>query len=101
MKPAEKRLPVIDPERCSGCGTCVIFCPPAALQIPMDQAVLAFPDACKSEGRCVQVCPQGAIQMEWVAVDAGRRRRVARTPRVTEVTAGRKVSAYAQGRNGR
>jgi NAD-dependent dihydropyrimidine dehydrogenase PreA subunit len=70
----DKWLPIIDTDRCSGCGACVNLCAPVCLGIPVDHAVLEYPDVCKSEGRCVRICPQGAIRMGWVPFEGAPRR---------------------------
>jgi NAD-dependent dihydropyrimidine dehydrogenase PreA subunit len=76
----DKWLPIIDADRCSGCGTCVELCGPACLGVPVDHAVLEYPDVCKSEGRCVRVCPERAIRMEWVPFEGKSRRGLFRSP---------------------
>jgi len=81
----DKWLPIIDSERCSGCGACVRLCGPVCLGVPADHAVLEYPDVCKSEGRCVRNCPQGAIRMGWVAFEGkGHRGLFRRTEAVGE-----------------
>jgi NAD-dependent dihydropyrimidine dehydrogenase PreA subunit len=70
MKRPEKWLPVIDPDRCSGCGICLNLCAPACLGIPIDRSVLQYPGDCSSDGLCVRACLQGAIEMQWVPCEA-------------------------------
>ena len=74
MKSAEKWLPIVDPDLCSGCGSCVNLCAPACLGIPLDCAVLQYPGDCNSDGLCVRVCPAGAIEMGWVACEGSQTR---------------------------
>jgi 2-oxoglutarate ferredoxin oxidoreductase subunit delta len=69
MKRAEKWLPVIDSDLCSGCGVCANFCARDCLEIPLDCSVLRRPSDCTSDGLCARVCPQGAIEMGWVACE--------------------------------
>jgi NAD-dependent dihydropyrimidine dehydrogenase PreA subunit len=85
MKIAEKWLPIVDFDRCSGCGACVNFCATSCLGMNGDRAVLENADKCTSDGRCVRICSQGAIEMRWVALEGDRSRGLCRA--VTEVTA--------------
>ncbi|HID31852.1 MAG TPA: RnfABCDGE type electron transport complex subunit B [bacterium (Candidatus Stahlbacteria)] len=74
----DEGLPVIDPERCTGCGICVKECPKGVLSlIPYEQKVYVacsshdrgkkVKDVCKRGcigcGICAKVCPFNAIEM--------------------------------------
>lgn len=61
-----KWLPVVDEERCTGCGRCVEACGPNSLEILDQIAVLVRPDTCGSEDHCLAPCPEKALQMRWV-----------------------------------
>ncbi len=80
IKMTKDFLPVIDPEKCDACGTCVKECPRGVLEIlPRSQLIYL---ACKSLQRgdlvtelctigctgcgiCIEVCPyEGAIKIE-------------------------------------
>jgi len=61
-----KWLPVIDPERCTGCRKCVEVCGPGSLKIVCGIAALVCAETCGSEEHCIPVCPERAIRMEWV-----------------------------------
>ena len=74
MTGEHKWLPIIAPERCSGCGSCVNLCAPACLGIPVDFAVLRWPGECNSDGLCARVCPQGAIEMGWMPCEGAQTR---------------------------
>lgn len=63
---ADKWMPIIIEERCTGCGLCVEACGPKSLAMVDGIAVLAFPDTCGSEEHCISACPDDAIQMTWV-----------------------------------
>ncbi len=63
------QIPVIDKDKCIGCGKCVRFCPEAAIEIKASsgnkKARIDY-KFCKGEGICAQVCPVGAITMKKV-----------------------------------
>ncbi len=61
--------PVIDKEKCIGCGRCIGFCPEAAMELKKnkkDQKLKSTIDYkyCKGCGVCAAVCPVGAITMK-------------------------------------
>jgi NAD-dependent dihydropyrimidine dehydrogenase PreA subunit len=66
MTLTHKWLPVIDEDRCSGCGLCVTACGPSCLGMDSALAVLTLPDVCGSEEHCIGVCADDAIQMAWL-----------------------------------
>ncbi|MFH7319135.1 ATP-binding protein [Desulfurivibrio sp. D14AmB] len=51
----------IDPQRCSGCGTCFELCRFKAIELKDKARLLPF--ACEGCGVCAQFCPEGAINM--------------------------------------
>jgi thioredoxin reductase (NADPH) len=59
--------PVIDPNRCIGCGSCVAACPemPAhqVLGLVRRKAVLVSPSDCIGHGACLRACPVDAITL--------------------------------------
>ena len=54
---------VIDPEKCTGCGTCQSHCRFSAL-IPCEGGVRVNEYACEGCGVCSYVCPSGAVTLE-------------------------------------
>jgi thioredoxin reductase/Pyruvate/2-oxoacid:ferredoxin oxidoreductase delta subunit len=56
--------PLIDYNKCLGCGTCVSACPEGdVLGIINDKAFLVNPSHCIGHGACKAACPQDAIQL--------------------------------------
>jgi len=56
--------PVIDVEKCTGCGTCTEVCPAGVLELQEGKAVAARPEECLGCRACEASCPQGAITVE-------------------------------------
>lgn len=57
-------LSEIDPELCSGCGTCVDRCPMDALEISEDGMVFRDAESCFGCGICARFCPEDAISLK-------------------------------------
>ena len=53
-------IPIIDPEKCTGCKECVEVCPTQAISIENDKAVINK-DICEECGECAHTCPEKAI----------------------------------------
>jgi Fe-S-cluster-containing hydrogenase component 2 len=51
---------VVDPERCTGCMTCVAVCPKGVM---VEQPDAAMPAKCNLCGTCAEICPRDAIVM--------------------------------------
>lgn len=67
---ADWPIPIIDPERCDGCGLCVKACPNGVLAVETTTkgnlvAVVTQPKACQYTGHCVSICPQQAITLRY------------------------------------
>lgn len=56
--------PVVDPERCEACETCIGRCPPAALKMGAQNVPVVNMDRCFGCAVCASGCPQNAILME-------------------------------------
>lgn len=57
---------IVDPDKCTGCGTCVMECPLGAVQLKRRKAVID--ERCSECGACRRVCPEEAI----TAADSAR-----------------------------
>jgi ferredoxin len=66
----DRPVPMIDPQRCDGCGLCVRACPTKALGLQDSKAVVANPLACEYSGLCEAVCPTQAISRPFEIVIA-------------------------------
>ena len=55
--------PVVDNEKCTGCGICVTFCPEGTLLLDKGKAIFDL-RYCKGCGICAFECPLEAIKME-------------------------------------
>ena len=52
----------VDPELCTGCGTCETLCPVGAIEVLEERAVVC--DLCGGDPRCVRACTMGALTFE-------------------------------------
>jgi pyruvate ferredoxin oxidoreductase delta subunit len=52
--------PVIDPEQCTKCGLCSLYCPEGVIS----EDLWIDYDFCKGCGICAEECPKKAIRME-------------------------------------
>jgi Pyruvate/2-oxoacid:ferredoxin oxidoreductase delta subunit len=57
-------LSVIDPEACSGCGTCVEWCPTDAIALNEEGVAQREESACLGCGVCSRFCPEEAISLQ-------------------------------------
>ncbi len=59
--------PVIDYEKCTGCGTCEALCPGDVIYMKGSQKSLTpylkYPEECWHCGSCRQDCPEEAISI--------------------------------------
>ncbi len=53
-------IPIIDEKACTGCGACIEVCPPRALILRSETAVLEE-EFCEECGYCAAECPTDAI----------------------------------------
>ena len=61
--------PVIDMEKCTGCGLCDSICPADTIYMATskegDTPYLKYPEECWHCGSCRQDCPEEAIEIEF------------------------------------
>lgn len=59
-RPVGTMVPVVDPDRCTGCGECDKICQFSAIA-QFGKSVLTFPEMCHSCEGCLMACPEEAI----------------------------------------
>lgn len=52
------------PDKCTGCGSCLIVCPRSVLNMPNGRVEIRNRDACIECGACQRNCPFGAITVK-------------------------------------
>lgn len=71
-------IPIVDQEKCNGCGACVKICRFRALTV-VAGSVMVFPELCHSCGGCMVVCPEQAVsdgQRELGVVEYGTKENI-------------------------
>ena len=58
-------LPLIDMERCTGCGLCVERCPGGVVEMADARPAVRRPEACTYCGDCEALCPTEAIALQY------------------------------------
>ncbi len=61
-------LPVIDLDRCTGCGQCVQRCLTRAVELIERKAIIVHPSSCTYCDACERACPAGAIGRPFIIV---------------------------------
>ena len=57
-------IPIIDNDACTGCGSCLEVCPPLAIVLQNEKAVIEA-EFCEECGFCAAECPVGAITIQY------------------------------------
>jgi NAD-dependent dihydropyrimidine dehydrogenase PreA subunit len=68
MNSSESFSPIIDLDRCDGCGDCVKVCPTGALELVAGFATLVALENCAYCADCEERCPQRAIALPYEIV---------------------------------
>ncbi len=55
--------PVIDQDKCKGCGNCVEICPSEVYEIAEERSNPIHPEECIECWACVSQCPAESIQL--------------------------------------
>jgi len=56
-------VPVVDPEKCSGCMVCALYCPEAAIHANQEGKPEVDMRFCKGCGVCANECPTKTLKM--------------------------------------
>jgi len=56
--------PVINKEKCTNCGMCILVCPQNVFGKENGSVVVKKPDECIDCGACEMQCPEQAIKLE-------------------------------------
>jgi len=59
----QKKVLIIEPSWCKGCGICVAFCPKGALELVNGKVRLKAGGQCVLCGQCEMRCPDYAIYL--------------------------------------
>lgn len=54
----------LDPEKCTGCGMCLIVCPHRVFRMYNGCAEITNRDACMECGACARNCPSEAVSVQ-------------------------------------
>ena len=80
------RMPAINTEACSGCGTCTFMCPEKAIVLENEKIKILW-DKCNLCGACVGTCPSDLITEEWTGYKILVGGKIGRHPKLgTELT---------------
>jgi len=58
--------PIVDAEKCIGCGECVDVCPTEVYELIDEISVPVNADECLGCESCIEVCEQDAITVEEI-----------------------------------
>lgn len=61
-------MPIIDPEKCNGCGLCISVCSSGALVLVDNVVTIIATEECDWCTVCEAVCPSGAISCSFEIV---------------------------------
>jgi uncharacterized Fe-S center protein len=64
LKQHSSVAPKVKAKRCTGCESCIEWCPQGAISILNEKARID-PQPCIGCGECLSVCAEGAVQVRW------------------------------------
>jgi NAD-dependent dihydropyrimidine dehydrogenase PreA subunit len=56
--------PVVDSEKCNGCGNCADICPSEVYEMQEDKSTPIHPEDCIECWACVNQCPTESIRLD-------------------------------------
>ena len=59
--------PVVDVEKCTGCGLCVKVCPSLVFKLDEKKSTIIRGEGCNACGQCWAVCPEEAVSQQDAA----------------------------------
>lgn len=71
MAPDCQPKPVIDEERCTACGSCIVVCPSSVFEQEANSVNAAAPENCGGCGECELACPEDAVEVSFAIVWGG------------------------------
>jgi len=57
-------MPLIDSNKCDGCGNCIEACPFDVFEIKNGKVIVKHPEKCKKCRACMSACPNNAIKIK-------------------------------------
>lgn len=67
-------LPVINLDRCTRCGLCIVYCPTKAVEMVDALPTIVRTKDCVYCGTCEDICTEGAIELSYEIVPVHRDR---------------------------
>jgi ferredoxin-like protein FixX len=62
--PYTENIVTVIPEKCRGCGSCIVICGGEVFEMQVEKSVVARMEQCLECGNCEIACPFNAIQYQ-------------------------------------